>query len=206
MEKLAVLGLFCSGDGFTISLEYDGACEEVASASKTSDGLALEIINLLQKHGLTSRQIGTIVVCIGPGSFTGSRVAVSFAKGFACGNPKVKLVGFNTFDFYSYNAKADLCIVPAFSNLVYVYANDQMSCITQDEAVNVAKGKRVVCPAELAKALSIEAIEPNSSLAEFALNKAKEKSVKVNDLRPIYLRASQAEIEREKRLKNGTKN
>ncbi|HEX5316297.1 MAG TPA: tRNA (adenosine(37)-N6)-threonylcarbamoyltransferase complex dimerization subunit type 1 TsaB, partial [Candidatus Kapabacteria bacterium] len=44
--------------------------------------LALETARLLDESGISTREISRIGLIIGPGSFTGLRIGLSFAKGF----------------------------------------------------------------------------------------------------------------------------
>lgn len=59
------------------------------SNEKTASTLAVEIQKLLSKHQLQPKEVGAVGVAIGPGSFTGLRIGVAFAKTFAyaCGCP-----------------------------------------------------------------------------------------------------------------------
>ena len=82
-RQLTSLGLFCSGEGFLIALVSKNSTFEVCSAEKTSDTLVEKIAQVLQKAKVDVSDIECLVVGVGPGSFTGSRVAVSFAKGFS---------------------------------------------------------------------------------------------------------------------------
>jgi len=48
-----------------------------------AERLAPMVAEILAMAGLTAKNVGKISVCTGPGSFTGLRVALAFAKGFA---------------------------------------------------------------------------------------------------------------------------
>lgn len=48
-----------------------------------AERLAPMVDELLTEEGVSPKDIGRIAVCTGPGSFTGLRVAIAFAKGFA---------------------------------------------------------------------------------------------------------------------------
>jgi tRNA threonylcarbamoyladenosine biosynthesis protein TsaB len=48
-----------------------------------AERLAPMVVEVLETAGLSPNDIDRIAVCTGPGSFTGLRVALSFAKGFA---------------------------------------------------------------------------------------------------------------------------
>ena len=195
------MGIFCGGNGFRLAVITKNQKQELFEAGKTSDLLAPKILELLDKCNISVGELEKIVVGVGPGSFTGSRVAVSFVKGLCCGNKNIAVVPFNTFEFLGFGKKCDAVLVPAFSDFVFVKKGDDESCIEYAKAFSgniVAdeqtfgrwgKGKRVL---------------PNEDFLNFVEYKAKQKGLKAKDLKPVYLRASQAEIEREKR--NGNKN
>jgi len=50
--------------------------------------------------GLSAADIDRIAVCTGPGSFTGQRVALSFARGLALPR-KIPVLGFSCFDVWA---------------------------------------------------------------------------------------------------------
>jgi tRNA threonylcarbamoyladenosine biosynthesis protein TsaB len=63
----------------------------------TSELLSMEVRQLIASHGYEVRDVGRIAVTLGPGSFTGIRVALAFAKGLSCGLG-IDLVGVPTLD------------------------------------------------------------------------------------------------------------
>jgi tRNA threonylcarbamoyladenosine biosynthesis protein TsaB len=66
---------------------------------RCSDTFALQVANLLQEVSLSPAAIRRIGVGIGPGSFTGVRVGVAFAKGFALAT-EAELIGFCSLESY----------------------------------------------------------------------------------------------------------
>ncbi len=54
--------------------------------------LARSVADLLEKISATAKDISRIAFINGPGSFTGLRIGLSFAKGMAFGNEKISLV------------------------------------------------------------------------------------------------------------------
>ena len=48
-----------------------------------AERLAPMVIDTLREAGVEAGEVGRLAVCTGPGSFTGLRVALSYAKGFA---------------------------------------------------------------------------------------------------------------------------
>jgi tRNA threonylcarbamoyladenosine biosynthesis protein TsaB len=85
-------------DGFSAALD-DGARVHVAPGGRQDAleaGLA-RIEDLLRAAGLRLRDLDRIAVGLGPGSFTGVRIAVAFAKSLAYGSG-VPLVGISSYD------------------------------------------------------------------------------------------------------------
>jgi tRNA threonylcarbamoyladenosine biosynthesis protein TsaB len=67
--------------------------------------LLRRVEGLLQERGLSMTQISAVAAAIGPGSFTGVRVAVTVAKTLAF-SLKAPLVGISTLDVIAYNHAA----------------------------------------------------------------------------------------------------
>jgi tRNA threonylcarbamoyl adenosine modification protein YeaZ len=65
-----------------------------------AERLAPMVVEVLQDAGVTPENIDRIAVCTGPGSFTGLRVALSFAKGFALPR-KTPVLGFDALSVYA---------------------------------------------------------------------------------------------------------
>lgn len=83
---MIVLGLDTTGAACSCALVKDG--EVLAHFSETmnrghAERLAPMAAEVMSSAGVTAADIDKIVVCTGPGSFTGQRVAMAFALGFA---------------------------------------------------------------------------------------------------------------------------
>lgn len=199
MEQLNnILGIYCATNGFKIALSCNQKVQEHTSTEQTSDNLVPKIMEMLSKAKIQAKDLNTLCVCVGPGSFTGDRIAVSFAKGLKVALPNLKVVPFTSFDFISHNTNATTALIPAFSNLVYVQHNGQQSCIPFSDAFN---GGRVVAFADTFQKWNKGTyVQPNTNFAQFIEHISTNAGVPLPDIHPIYLRASQAEIEREKKL------
>ncbi len=68
-----------------------------------AERLPLMVRDMLQKSGMTAKNINKINVTTGPGSFTGVRVGLSFARGMAIGHP-LKLHGMTSFQALALSA------------------------------------------------------------------------------------------------------
>ncbi len=66
---------------------------------KQSIALPAETENFLSECGATWRDITAIGVVVGPGSFTGIRMGIAYAKGIAMGL-NIPVVGISAFDLY----------------------------------------------------------------------------------------------------------
>ena len=73
---------------------------EDKTQNKHSDEILKVVDELLVKAGIKIKDIDNICVCVGPGSFTGIRVAISIAKGLAEGS-FAKMYTLTNFDIFS---------------------------------------------------------------------------------------------------------
>ena len=79
-------------DGFRLRAECTWE-----SSNRHTVTLLPRVVQLLASCGLEPQDVTAIGVCIGPGSYTGVRIGVSVAKGFASAS-KLKLVGVPTLN------------------------------------------------------------------------------------------------------------
>ncbi|MFP6704000.1 MAG: tRNA (adenosine(37)-N6)-threonylcarbamoyltransferase complex dimerization subunit type 1 TsaB [Planctomycetaceae bacterium] len=97
---MLVLGIETSRQPGSVALRRDSRC--LARATLDHDGLrhaqALPpvVAKLLQDHALTTADINLIAISHGPGSFTGLRVGIAFAKTLAW-STRCQLVAVDTF-------------------------------------------------------------------------------------------------------------
>ncbi|MGO9454864.1 MAG: tRNA (adenosine(37)-N6)-threonylcarbamoyltransferase complex dimerization subunit type 1 TsaB [Candidatus Binataceae bacterium] len=94
-----VLGLDTGTSIASIALAVDGRIVGEISRPVTSHGAALPgaVEELLNKAGLRPSDLSGVAVGIGPGSFTGLRIGLSYAKGLVMAS-KAKIVGVPSLD------------------------------------------------------------------------------------------------------------
>ncbi len=71
-----------------------------------------QIKNMLEQHNLNFADIDLLLICVGPGSFTGVRASIAAARTFPLACPKLALDGVSAFEAYALgldeNERADL--------------------------------------------------------------------------------------------------
>lgn len=177
-----------------------------------TDELLVSLDELLVKAEISANDLDVIGVCVGPGSFTGIRVAVSIVKGLAI-ESDIKIVEMNNFDVYNFERQKPYAFcLEGFSNNVYAQIKtDEILndiCVSFDELIKIIKENKinnVYIQNEKTQNLFKNA-EIRSQIADYdaiSCFKSKIKNgefVLINQISPVYLRASQAEIERQKKL------
>ena len=71
---------------------------ELDGSMKHSENLLPSIEKVLRRVNLTLKDLDFLAVNVGPGSFTGLRIAVATCKGLLLTNPKIKPIKINTFE------------------------------------------------------------------------------------------------------------
>lgn len=109
--SLLTLGIETSGFTGAIALRRDGELLESVSIEQVgrrhAQTLVSEVDVLLRRHSLTTKQLEVVAVSIGPGSFTGLRVGVVFAKTFAYATD-CRLVAVDTFRAIAMGSPSDV--------------------------------------------------------------------------------------------------
>lgn len=182
---------------------------EDKTQNKHSDEILNVIDNLFKDAKISVKDIENICVCVGPGSFTGVRVAVSIVKGLAIGS-NAKVFVLTNFDIFETESKNYVLVLDGFSNLVYArkVVNDEIKdcCIEIERLVEEVEREKlsVFCTTEktqnLLKRYELSSnFAKNNIISAFSKKIKRDDKIELNQIYPVYLRASQAEIEREKK-------
>ena len=105
-RKPLILSVETSGRLGSVALGFGGELiEEVkfSGVMRHSAELFPALVGLLERGGLGACDIDQVYISVGPGSFTGLRIAVSMAKTMFLAN-KVKIVAVDTLDVIAANA------------------------------------------------------------------------------------------------------
>lgn len=106
---MIVLGVETSGPVGSVALRREGRCVEERFlpelGRRHAQSLVPEVVAFLRRHGVAPGDIDVVAVSVGPGSFTGLRVGVTFAKSFAYA-AGAELIGVETFRAIAENTPA----------------------------------------------------------------------------------------------------
>ena len=103
-DKKLLLAIDNSLGFLNLALAIDGKLLEERHGTfekPTSELLSVMVRQLVADHGHEISDVGLLLVTLGPGSFTGIRVALAFAKGLSSGL-RIDLVGVPTLDILAY--------------------------------------------------------------------------------------------------------
>lgn len=179
-----------------------------------------KVQDILDSAGLKIEQLDAIIVCTGPGSFTGLRIALSAAKGFAAAL-NIPIIGISLFDIANFKLKDDSLnyklIMPYIRDEYFIverenniFNPDITGTIKIDEILNIIKTFPVAAiglntdkeqaPEASKKVRTIE--YDSTDLLYLGIEKLKSGyDEDIDLLEPLYLKKSQAEINFDRRNK-----
>lgn len=111
---MKILAFESSAKAGSVALTQDGKllAESYQNTGLThSQTLLLMAQELLKSCGVTPKEVDAVAVAAGPGSFTGVRIGVAAAKGYAWGGEK-PCYGVSTLESMAYNAGRDGYVLP----------------------------------------------------------------------------------------------
>lgn len=171
---------------------------ENTSDEQASDKYMQLIALMLDSSNYSIDDINQMLINIGPGSFTGLRVALAVAKGLGF-RSNIKYLTFTSFDYVD-SKKAIL--LPGFSKFVYLKSKNYSDCVAID-SLDINKEYATVSLQLKEKLVELGynvTIEKTQNYADILKKCAK--NAQISCLEPLYLRKSQAEYQRENKLKN----
>lgn len=172
-----------------------------SSYQKTSENLLLEIDKLLKKNSLKITDINAVSVCVGPGSFTGIRVALATVKAFNFAL-NTKIISFNLFDLIKHQG---IKAVKANSGGAYIDDGKNSYFAGKDELVKLKNKTLLIFENEkdFFKDFKFKEFDiVNNSIILSKEYFIKSNFTEIKNLIPVYLLKSQAERELEEKIKN----
>jgi len=161
---------------------------------RQSELMAVEVDAILKRNNISAKDIGEVVVTIGPGSYTGIRIALTIAKTLAFALD-IKIYAVSSLISQKAPHQPTISVINARSNRSYVaiYDGDGQVLVEEkvwpnDELIAWIKGNADFIVSGDAKYLGIDAYQP--SVLDGMLE-AKKKSVPVENiltLKPVYLK------------------
>ena len=171
-------------------------------AMKHSTSLMGVIDETLKRGNLSTSECDFFAAAVGAGSFTGIRIGISVAKGFALAHGK-KTLPITSFDTIAYNGieKKQLCVIDALHGSYYVcgYENGQVTYppayLTEGEVLDLAAegyALRASAAVPISAKAEVEIVDVAEGLKNAVLDKASKGEF--GELTALYVRKSSAEI------------
>jgi len=127
----------------SVSVSLSDNLEETIQSESTlshSSELAVNVKNLIDKHNLKAEDLDFIIVNIGPGSFTGLRIGVSFAKGLSMSH-NIPIVPINSFDIIlnklNLELKSFFICIHSHKNYAYAQRYDDRNKTDSPKLINL---------------------------------------------------------------------
>ena len=206
MKVLALNTAFANSD---VALYYDNKKDYISleSSAKQSENVLVCTNSLLKRNNINIKDIDTLAVVVGPGSFTGIRIGVGLVKGMYMANKNIKLISVCSLDLMAhiYNQtnteKEFWCILDALSGNIFVCKyNSYGERLTEPqmlsgENINQLRGIIVGLKSDNLEMCTNQIEFSPQTLMSFALSKIENNDyTEEKEFLPIYLRKSQAEI------------
>lgn len=199
-----------------VAVEIDGerAFRSLDANCKHSENLLLTLDEALCSCNKTLKENDVFAVVIGPGSFTGVRIASALVKGLVAGENKKNILPITTFELMAYSyikqfaPKADFaCIINGLSGNYFVCTfNCQGEIISYPQVLDKTGLEALSClKIGLSEEnLGDEQVQPTAQhLLDLANAKLQTNALICGaELVPIYMRKSQAEVSLEEKEKN----
>lgn len=160
---------------------------------RQSEMMVVEIDNILKRNNVYNDQLDSIVVGIGPGSYTGVRIAITIAKTIAYAL-KIDVYQVSSLSLLRMDDKPTICIFNARSGRSYVgvYHNDKVlledTVLPNDELLKYIDEHKNYALCGDTSNLGFES-DKFDIIANLAKGKKKENKVEnIFTLNPVYLK------------------
>lgn len=213
MKYLCVNTCFKSADILYKNEEIDFL--RLDSNCKHSEHVLPAINDVLSSNNIKANNLDVFGVCIGPGSFTGIRIGVALVKGLAFSN-QTKCVVFNSLELiareYFLQSKQDeiIVIMNGLADNIFVAKYNKLGeCLIEPHMVQLEEMKEIIknnkceiiCSKEDEQVFAIKSMDITQRAYESIMEDkiSREEFVLSENIMPLYLRKSQAEVELEQK-------
>jgi len=160
-----ILAIDSSTEACSVALEFDGVLVKryKVAARKHAELILPMVDEVLKEANAQLTQLDAIACCVGPGAFTGLRIAISVAQGLAYGAnlPCIPISSLQALAYDAYNqSDADICLAALDARMNEVYFS---AFIRSDNNIPVEIHQQQVVPAEQIE-LSEKALQSVSQL------------------------------------------
>ena len=197
---MKTLGIDCSGKLVRVFAQNGKKVKAVERAGVSGTDSLLPLVDeCLNDVGLSAKDISSLAIGLGPGSWTGSRVCVATSLGLISALKDVKIYTYSSFDLVEYGIdKFDYSVVGAYASFVFLRKCGGEACCVEKSYVQklILEGAVVVGEEKLFDGQ----VQVEVDFASFVQNKIKTSgSVGIDAVEPIYLKLSQAEEQLKKK-------
>ena len=157
---------------------------------KQSEYLFTKLDELFKNNNVVKKDVGEVYITIGPGSYTGVRIALTLAK-VLCSIKNIPLYTISSLKFYAAGNKNTMVLMDARANRAYVGIYDENKEVLKDQVMYLdkidAKDYNVVLDGEL-----LGKSHQDIDIVKAFKNTQKEfiKVDNVDTLVPVYLKES----------------
>ena len=174
-----ILIINTSGNG--IDLVLNGKFMHV-DAEKQAITLPSAVIDFTKQNNVKMADLTAIGVIVGPGSFTGIRMGIAYAKGLGIGL-NIPVVGVNLFELYLYENPDAFVAIDSGRGDFFVASKIHEPC-TMD--IDTLETEQMKCPMTVGH-------KPYNLMYAKDIVEQKLKNKKIDPVIPMYLRPSYAE-------------
>ena len=158
-----------------------------------SEHMIPEINNIFEKHSIDKNDLAGVVVAIGPGSYTGVRIAITIAKvmGTALG---IDVYPVSSLQILKNGKKPSICLENARSNRSYIGVYENEKCLLQDQIMTNEQVKEYIdqhpdyCVCGQTKYLGFDGYESNMAVEMVSLLNHLKPCADSRALKPVYLK------------------
>lgn len=158
-----------------------------------SEHMIPELNCLLDKHGINKDDISDIIVAVGPGSYTGVRIAITIAKVMATAL-KCDIYPVSSLRVLKNGEQPSICVINARSNRSYigVYKGNEIiledQIMTNDKVIEYINNHPDYVVCGNAKYLSLEGYASNICKEMVSLKNSLKAVENVMAVSPVYMR------------------